>query len=311
MTVGAVFSSHSPLRGRREPAAGVSAAVAQCEHAVAERVAAFAPDTVIAIGPDHFNGLFYRLMPAFCVGAEASSVGDWDTPAGPLPTDPALAEACVRHLHEHGVDAAVSYRQDVDHGVTQLLDNLFDWRSLPAVVPLVVNCAAPPLPPLARVQQLGAALGAFAAALPGRVLLLASGGLSHDPPIPALTGATPAVRERLIAGGPLDARARAAREARVLEAAEQGAGVPLNPDWDRRVLEALCSGDTASVLALDDAEISREGGCGAHEIRTWIAAAAAARAAGCDHFRIEYYRAIPEWIAGYASMTALPPGGSG
>ena len=248
------------------------------------------------------------MMPAFCVGAEATSIGDWDTPEGPLPTDPELAEACVEHLHMHGVDAALSYRQEVDHGITQLLSTLFEWQSLPVVVPLVVNCAAPPLPPLARLRQLGGGLGEFAAALPHRVLLLASGGLSHDPPIPSLADAAPAARRRLIEGGTLDRQARDAREARVMEAAQRRTGAPLNPQWDRRFLEALRDGDVDGVVQISDAEILREGGRGGHEIRSWIAVAAAARAAGLDRFEIEYYRAIPEWIAGYAVMTAASTG---
>jgi 2,3-dihydroxyphenylpropionate 1,2-dioxygenase len=55
---------------------------------------------------------------------------------------------------------------------------------------------------------------------------------------------------------------------------------------------------------MDDAAITAAGGCGGHEIRTWIAVAAAARAAGVATFDLKYYRAIPEWVAGYAVMTA-------
>ena len=36
----------------------------------------------------------------------------------------------------------------------------------------------------------------------------------------------------------------------------------------------------------------------------WIAAAEAARSAGVTEFRERYYRAIPEWVAGYGVMTA-------
>ncbi|GHH26162.1 hypothetical protein [Streptomyces lanatus] len=40
------------------------------------------------------------------------------------------------------------------------------------------------------------------AALDRRVLLLASGGLSHDPPVPVLDGAPPRVADALIEGCP-------------------------------------------------------------------------------------------------------------
>ena len=32
---------------------------------------AFNPDLVVVFGPDHFNGFFYELMPAFCIGTAA------------------------------------------------------------------------------------------------------------------------------------------------------------------------------------------------------------------------------------------------
>ena len=32
---------------------------------------AFDPDLVVVFGPDHFNGFFYELMPAFCIGTAA------------------------------------------------------------------------------------------------------------------------------------------------------------------------------------------------------------------------------------------------
>jgi 2,3-dihydroxyphenylpropionate 1,2-dioxygenase len=226
-----------------------------------------------------------------------------------LPVASDLAEACVVDMHRAGVDVALSHRMEVDHGVTQLLQQLFDWRRLPALVPMFVNCAAPPLPPLSRVFAFGRALGAFAARQHCRVLLTASGGLSHDPPMPNLRSAPEPVRDRLIAGGSLSAEARQARQERVLaDAARQVAGTsertPLNPVWDRAFLARLLQNDEAAICAVDDDSITRDGGCGGHEIRSWIGIAAAARAAGIGRFDLRYYRAIPEWVAGYAVMTA-------
>lgn len=309
MPVAALFSSHTPLKAFVEPQAGVREAMDRTTAELRQAVTAFAPDLVVAIGPDHFNGFFYRLMPAFCVGAAVESVGDWRTPAGPLPTDADLAERCARFLHLCDLDAALSYRMDVDHGITQVLDEVIGWDSLPAVLPLFVNCAAPPLPPVRRVRALGKALGLFAADLGRRVLLVASGGLSHDPPIPALATAEGAVRERLIDGGRLGADARAARQQRVLD--DAGAQVtgsspqrPLNRDWDRAFMRAVETDALDDFTKVDDATITRDAGCGGHEVRTWIAAAEAARSAGVTEFRERYYRAIPEWVAGYGVMTA-------
>ena len=311
MTVTALFASHTPLMDFSRPEPDVARDVAACLTATRAWVAAYKPDLVIACGPDHYNGFFYRLMPSFCIGTAAASVGDWNTPAGPLPVAADLAQACVEHLHRAGVDVAISHRMEVDHGVTQLLKQMFEWTHMPPLIPVFVNCAAAPRPPLARVFALGRSLGTFAAQQNCRVLLTASGGISHDPPIPTLADAAEPVRERLIAGGTLSAEARAARQERVLhDASRQVSGdsdrTPLNPQWDQAFLTKLRANDEAGLLALDDDGITRDGGCGGHEIRTWIAIAAAARAAGGKHFELKYYRAIAQWVAGYGVMTVDP-----
>ena len=310
MTVAALFASHTPLMDYHAPAPEVAREVAVVLSATRAWIADYQPDLVIACAPDHYNGFFYRLMPSFCIGTAAESVGDWNTPLGALRVAAELAEACVQHMHQAGVDVAISHRMEVDHGATQLLNQMFEWAHMPPVIPLFVNCAAAPRPPLARVFACGRALGSFAASLNCRVLLTASGGISHDPPIPTLAGAPEPLRERLIMGGTLSAEARVARQERVLsDAARQVSGesdrTPLNPAWDQAFLAKLRANDEAGILAMDDTSISRDGGCGGHEIRAWIAIAAAARAAGVKDFSLKYYRAIPQWVAGYGVMTAV------
>ncbi|MFG6202005.1 hypothetical protein [Nonomuraea sp. JJY05] len=44
----------------------------------------------------------------------------------------------------------------------------------------------------------------------------------------------------------------------------------------------------------------------AHEVRTWIAAFASLAATGRYRMTFRFYRAIPEWIAGFAVATASP-----
>jgi 2,3-dihydroxyphenylpropionate 1,2-dioxygenase len=301
-------ASHTPLKDRFDPGAEVRTAVDASVAEVREWVADFAPELVVMFGPDHFNGFFYRLMPSFCIGAAADSLGDWDTPAGPLPVARDLVEDLVPALHEAGVDVALSYRMEVDHGLAQGLQLLFSWDQMPPVVPVFINCAAPPRPPMARVIALGAAIGQFLAATGRRVLIMGSGGLSHDPPMPLLASATGVLRERLIAGGALTAEARASREKRVTEEglrqrSGESTAVALNPAWDSAFMARLQRGDLAAVAAMRDADISRDGGCGGHEIRSWVATAAAVAAQGAVNARVRYYQAIPEWVAGFGIMT--------
>jgi 2,3-dihydroxyphenylpropionate 1,2-dioxygenase len=49
---------------------------------------------------------------------------------------------------------------------------------------------------------------------------------------------------------------------------------------------------------MTDAEIDRVSGFGAHEVRTWVAAAAAAREMGQVRSELKYYHLVPEWITG-------------
>ena len=40
---------------------------------IGQELAEFDPELVVVFGPDHFNGFFYELMPAFCIGAAATA----------------------------------------------------------------------------------------------------------------------------------------------------------------------------------------------------------------------------------------------
>jgi 2,3-dihydroxyphenylpropionate 1,2-dioxygenase len=307
----AICASHTPLKDHHDPGAAVREAVDACFARLRAEVASYAPELVIVFGPDHFNGFFHRLMPAFCVGAQATSIGDWNTPSGPLPTDPALAERLAEHLYARDVDIAVSHRMEVDHGLTQTLAMLMDWATLPPVLPVFINCVGAPRPPLKRVLALGRAVGEFAASLGRRVLVIGSGGLSHDPPVPALADASPEVQERLIAGGAFAPAARAAREAGVREEGlKQAEGRsdcrPLNPAWDRRFLERIVGRDFAALGAYTDEEITRDAGRGGHELRCWLAVAAAMATAGAPPPRVDLYVPVPVWIAGFGILSQGP-----
>jgi len=309
MSVAALFASHSPLQDYYEPAPSVSAEVRGALSSMSRWARDFDPDVVVVIGPDHYNSFFYRLMPSFCIGTAVESIGDWNTPSGSVSVASETAQQCVQFMHRAGVDVALSHQMNIDHGSTQFLNQIFDWSSLPPIIPIFINCAAPPLPPLTRVVALGQALGEFLDSLTGQILIMASGGLSHDPPVPSLANAPPAVRERLIVGGMLEPEARAARQQRVLDDAlaqrdGTSASRPLNPKWDQQFLDNLEAFDFNSIAKMNDESITAEGGCGGHEVRTWIAAAAAAQ--HCDARSLErlFYRPIPEWIAGYGLMKA-------
>lgn len=305
--------SHTPLHGYFDP---VPAVLAEVEGVLAQaraRVAAFDPELVIAFAPDHYNGFFYDLMPPFCIGAAASAVGDFQSLAGPLdvPRDTALALA--EAVLAADVDVALSYRMQVDHGCAQALEVLTGSLDRYPVIPVFINSVAAPMASCRRARLLGDAIGRFAARSGKRVLVVGSGGISHEPPVPELATASPENAERLIAGRNPSPEARAARQARTVAAARaftagDSAMHALNPAWDQAFLATLQRGELSAVDGMTDAAITREGGKSAHEIRTWIGAFAALAAAGPYQAEIDYYRAIPEWIAGFAVMHAAQAG---
>ncbi|MBN3751496.1 3-carboxyethylcatechol 2,3-dioxygenase [Paraburkholderia sp. Tr-20389] len=301
--------SHTPLHGYYDPAPEIVAEVERMQRAARERVAAFDPELVIVFAPDHYNGFFYDVMPQFCIGANATAIGDFNSAAGPLPVAQEVALALADAVLQSDVDVAVSYRMQVDHGCAQALDVLTGGIDRYPVVPVFINSVAPPMASCRRARLLGDAMGRFIARMDRRVLLIGSGGISHEPPVPEIEGADAVVAERLIAGRNPSRESRDAREARTVAAAKAfTAGDsrlhPLNPFWDRAFLDLLQSGDVAATDGLTNDAIRREGGKSAHEIRAWIAAFGALAACGPYEASVDYYRAIPEWIAGFGAMHA-------
>jgi 2,3-dihydroxyphenylpropionate 1,2-dioxygenase len=300
--------SHSPLLGlnpvpvpvERELKAAIAEASRLAQQWRAERI--------VLIGPDHYNGFFNELMPPFCVGTAAQAVGDYLTPSGPMHVDADTALALVDHLMED-FDIALSRRMQVDHGFAQALQLLWGGLDTPPVVPIFMNSVAPPgVPRLARCHRLGQSIGSFLDGLPGRSLLIGSGGLSHEPPVPTLAHPDAEVRERITVRhtptqAQRDAKTERVKAAGLALAAGDRSIKPLNPAWDRRWMDALEHGDFGALLALDDASIDVEAGASAHESKTWLIGRSAVGAeAPQPRCRLRHYQAIPELIAGFGLL---------
>lgn len=310
MLVGTLCMSHSPLMDTAPVAADVRTRFDAALARVRTTVADLRPDLAVIFYPDHVNGFFYGLLPSFCVGIEGESIGDFGTAAGRLAIPEAIASDLAAAVVDDGVDTALSHRMAVDHGAVQPIEILAESGKVLSFIPVFVNCAAAPRPTFARVRALGAAVGRWAASRPERILVIASGGLSHDPPLPNLADADAATRERLVAGGPLPYARRVERQKRTLaEGAKMVAGTstlrPLNPAWDLALLDAFAAGDLTTLDGLGDEAISGIGGRGAHEVRAWIAALAAQAATGAYAATLEFYAPIDEWITGMGILTAL------
>jgi 2,3-dihydroxyphenylpropionate 1,2-dioxygenase len=308
MSLAVITASHTPLMHTVEPRGDARAAVDAAFADARSFAAEFGPDLVVVVAPDHYNGMFYDLMPPFCVGTAADAVGDYGTSAGPLTVDRDAARHVVRAVLGAGIDLAMSERMVVDHGFAQPLELIFGGIGTVPTVPVFVNSVATPFGPLHRTRLLGEALGRALLDLDRRVLLIGSGGLSHDPPLPQLDSAPPEVAARLVAGRHPTPEERAARETRVRDAGlAVVAGEPgprLAPAWDEAFLDLLAHGRLAATDAWTNDGITAEAGNSAHEVRTWLACYAALAAAGPYAVRSSFYRPIPEWIAGFGITTA-------
>lgn len=317
MPVKLICASHSPLMEfaspqRAEQETNVRAAFEK----MAAEVKVFDPTLIITFGPDHFNGFFYDLMPSFCVGIRAKAAGDWNYGAENnninVPEETALH--LVRRVLDEGVDVAYSYRMQADHGVTQPLHFLCDGQlDRYPTIPVFINGAAAPMPTTKRTVALGRAIGQFIKSLNlenERVLILGTGGLSHDPPTPQMGSVPPEVEEFLIAGRNPSTEARHARQAKIiavgqkLAAGDTSVAVPLNAAWDIALLETFKNADFAAIEAMTEAEIRRDGGRGGQEVRSWIAAFATLSELGEYHMTTQVYEAISEWIAGFGIVSA-------
>ncbi len=308
MSVQMVCASHSPLMRcyAREPQDHAEVVEVFARRAAA--IEAFDPEVVFVFGPDHYNGFFLKLAPPYCVGLAAEASADIGGTAGSLDVPAALATDCVEALRDGGVDVAVSYAMSVDHGFSQTIDRLLGGLKAYRVVPIFVNCMIPPYIPFKRSRALGTALGKFAAGLGQRVLLLGSGGMSHNPTryYPAYGTGEPSVSDWQLGGESGGSFTQAQwlqrLESMHLEGAEMladgtrsRADIKMNPEVDRVFLDCLTQGRLAEVDGWDPASMVERAGIGWLELHTWIAACAAHQAAGGDAPQLDLYAETLEY----------------
>jgi len=254
--------SHAPgITGR---AARADPAVRDAFYAALDgmrvEVEASRPDVLVVIAAEHFANFFMNNMPAFCVGMAEEYEGPIEDEAWlgirrrRIPGAPHLSRRLIADAMRD-VDLAYAEEWKFDHGIMVPLNFLTPRYDLP-VIPVNINCQGPPLAPLARCHALGRALRRAADAVPERIALVGTGGISHWP-------ATP----------------------------DSG---KINEAWDRDFLERLMANETEKLLAYTDEETYRDAGQGGFEIRTFIAAAAAAGGRG----RLAFYAPIPIFAVG-------------
>ncbi len=164
---------------------------------------------------------------------------DFGIPYRRVPSDLAFSRYLVERGLDEGVDWATTESWDVDHGMMVPLEKL-DPAGRHRMVPVCINCAAPPLPSPRRCFAVGRWLADAIARWDGgaRVAIIATGGLSHS-----------------------------------VGSAQQGF---IDEAFDRRFLEGFCAASRRRLAsaALDDRDIAATG-TATGEIRSWIMLAGA------------------------------------
>lgn len=228
---------------------------------VGEQIVDAKPDVVIVISDDHIHNFFLNNFPAVCIGAAES----YDTPAEhwlkldrqTLKGDTRLGGYLLEQALNSGFDPSFSMELKLDHGTLAPM-HLAGVAQHFAIVPILVNCVQPPLPPMKRALQWGIFLGEALRAYDGceRVAILATGGISHDIATPRM-------------------------------------GM-VNETFDREFMRLLGAGNDDQLLRYA-ADHVNEAGNGAEEVRTWLMAHGAA--AG-GQYETLYYKAVSNWYTG-------------
>jgi len=211
-----------------------------------QEIEAAGTEALIVIAAEHFANFFMNNMPAFCVGIGDKYCGpiedpEWlKIPRTDVPGGADLGRRLTREIMQT-VDTAYAEEWKFDHGIMVPLHFLTPKYDLP-IIPVNINCQGPPLTPLHRVWAFGEAIRRACDSVAEKVAVVGSGGISHWP-------ATP----------------------------DSG---KINEEWDRDFLDKLMRQDKDALLAYGDEETYRDAGQGGFEIRTYIAAAAAAGGKG-------------------------------
>ncbi|GAB7006779.1 2,3-dihydroxyphenylpropionate 1,2-dioxygenase [Nocardioides sp. AN3] len=274
-------------------------------HAARDRIAEARPDVVVVVGSNHFRGFWLDLIPAFTLGVgEVIAAGDGGTPKGPQRTDPDFARALARELVDAGTEVAISARLTIDHGQAHAIQYLLDGIDVP-VVPLVVNVFAPPLPTMPRVAELGANLAAAVERIGGdrRVVVVASGGLSHQLPWPSDWTDPDGADEEFLVEAWLNGRGEWEKYDKRRREIIVGAQPTIFTDFDERFLADLEKGEVFGYTELTTQKILEVAGNGGQELRTWMVMIAAL---GFAPGKALAYSPMPEWLTGMGVAVIEP-----
>ncbi|MGZ6046457.1 MAG: DODA-type extradiol aromatic ring-opening family dioxygenase, partial [Isosphaeraceae bacterium] len=189
-----------------------------------------------------------------------------------------------------------------------LLPKRYVWpdRDIP-VIPILINCFAPPLPTWRRSYELGVALHKAIAGRPERIAIVASGGVSHWPPIspedyPVDDPMHARVARFQMLGSEVfkeDPKLHMAFAEREKEMASSGRDL-VNVKWDKLMLEKLAQADVEYLTHLDHDQVREIAGSGGAEMMMWVALMGAVGSVKGD---IVFYEVVKEWMGGVGAIS--------
>jgi protocatechuate 4,5-dioxygenase, beta chain len=227
-TVAAVIAStHHPFYYRASTSTGADRPpfadewVAKIE-AFRETLTRARPDVLVMVGSDHFHQIWLDNMPQFLVGKAPAYDGnfyneerEFGLPRMLVQGHEELSAYLLRQGLDSGFDLAFSNELRIDHSITCPLITLRPETDLP-IVPIYTNIFAPPMPQPKRFVELGRTIRELVESWPSeqRVAIIGTGHLSLE------------------LGGPR----------------QFGPHGP-DPEFDRKAVEWIASGDLDAALA--------------------------------------------------------------
>ncbi|MFM0285942.1 DODA-type extradiol aromatic ring-opening family dioxygenase [Paraburkholderia megapolitana] len=316
MTAMLICVSHSPITLIRAKAPEREPEILSLYERTAQEVASFDPELVVVFASDHFAGFHYSLMPSYCVGLEASAVADVGGFGGEFRVPRETVLSVVQALMARGFDPAVSHRMKVDHAFSQPVHRLCGSLDRYPVIPIFLNAIAAPMLSFGRARLLGVALGEIFSNVDARILVIASGGLSHHPTryYPALGSGSPEV-EAWQMSGPDSGMSSDAWFDKLKSMHEEGANmlidgrrtvrdIRLNEAFDERFMDLMCATDISVVDNWATDSVIEEAGIGAMELNAWTAGWSTYRQLQSAPVRRQIYVPALEYGIGYGMVVA-------
>ncbi len=308
--IGAMAASHSPLminnfdEAPKEQKDNIVGGFDKLK----EMVEQLKPDVILSIGNDHLRELDLSNMPQFIIGIGESNktMGDFNLPKVTIRNHQGLAQHLLNYSLDHDFDLSYSVDLNLDHGHSQTLYYINPSFDIP-VIPMIINSVAHPNASLKRCYRLGEVLRNAILSFEDdiKVLIVASGGLSHWPSTLSIFNGHPANLQSeddqrmfaIISGKDHSDEAEQFRIQRSKKMSEEGKTGRVNAEWDRWFLKCFESGNITDIINLSWQDIMDNAGGGGQEVRNWVCLWGAINGVPAE---VISYEPVREWVTGMA-----------